>query len=207
MHVYLCVCNFAQVWLQIMYRAILLFWCFSSNRFEVSTKQCKGMRLDVLISLHRFNFDLFMNDCEVVKTVLCSSFNHGTCSIAGCWCLRKWIVPFKLQFSYFRSIERRKCWVTGKVNLCTSTLFPLFMTSSLQLHFCFCFCRVKKREEKILGDLLRDLQKERERCKSLEAQVTVIRHFPFSLSSVSKAIGLSGGCALQFIVDRGWVCV
>ncbi|KAM7483478.1 hypothetical protein LguiB_008061 [Lonicera macranthoides] len=35
--------------------------------------------------------------------------------------------------------------------------------------------RVKKREEKILGDLLRDLQKERDRCKSLEAQLEEAR--------------------------------
>lgn len=35
----------------------------------------------------------------------------------------------------------------------------------------YLFNRLRRKEEEILGDLLRDLQHERERSKSLEAQV------------------------------------
>ncbi|KAK3018007.1 hypothetical protein RJ639_004383, partial [Escallonia herrerae] len=61
--------------------------------------------------------------------------------------------PFRWWFSCFGLVEKRELRVKGK------TIYSDY--------------RLKRKEEDILGDLLHDLQSERERCKSLEAQLQV----------------------------------
>lgn len=54
----------------------------------------------------------------------------------------------------------------------------------------YLFNRLRRKEEEILGDLLRDLQHERERSKSLEAQVRWefdVKCFQYSRISVNES--------------------
>ena len=43
--------------------------------------------------------------------------------------------------------------------------------------FPFCFHRLERKEQEILGDLLRELQDEKDKCKLLETKVSTVFSF------------------------------